>query len=51
MINDNRKMLRDTLRILEQGSYEVNDRTVNLKLSGEEMEAVHVLLPQEVEET
>ena len=51
MINDNIKMLRDTLRILEQGSYEVNDRTVNLKLSGEEMEAVHVLLPQEVEET
>jgi len=50
MRNENVEMLRDTLRILEEGCYTVNGRTVSLKLSKEEMLAVQVLLPQDVEE-
>lgn len=45
---DNIKMLQDTLQILEKGSYTVNGKNVRLKLSKEEMEAVHVLLPENV---
>lgn len=45
---DNIEMLQDTLRILDQGSYTVDGRTVNLKLSKNEMAAVHVLLPDDV---
>lgn len=47
---DNIAMLQETLRIMEQGSYEKNDRTVRLKLSRQQMEEAKVLLPQEVDE-
>ena len=49
MRNENIDMLEDTLRILEQGSYQKNGRTVPLKLSTEEMRESRVLLPREVE--
>ncbi len=48
MRDDNITMLQDTLQIMEKGSYKVNGKTVKLKLSKEEMEAVHVLLPENV---
>lgn len=50
MRNENIDMLQDTLRILEQGSYRKNGRTVKLKLSGEKMRESRVLLPHEVED-
>lgn len=50
MWNDNIGMLQDTLYILDQGSYKVNGKTVNLKLSKKAMETVHVLLPKNVQE-
>lgn len=50
MRSDNIGMLTETLEILDQGSYEKDGRTVNLKLSREEMERVHVLLPEEVKD-
>ncbi len=45
---DNIKMLQNTLQILKKGCYKVNGKNVKLKLSKEEMEAVHVLLPENV---
>lgn len=48
MRKDNIEMLQDTLRILKQGSYQKNGRTVELKLSGKAMETVQVLLPEDV---
>lgn len=48
MRDENVKMLQDTLKIMQRGSYEVNGKTVKLKLSREEMETVHVLLPENV---
>ncbi len=48
MRNDNIKMLQDTLQIMEKGSYTVAGKTVKLKLSRDEMEKVHVLLPENV---
>lgn len=50
MNKDNIEMLQDTLRILKQGSYKINGRTVELKLSGKAMETVHVLLPENVQD-
>lgn len=50
MRNDNVEMLQDTLRLLRQGSYKVNGRTVNIKLSKAAMEKVHVLLPENVQD-
>ena len=50
MRNKNMDMLRDTLCILEERRYRINGRTVQLKLSKEEMRTVHVLLPKDVEE-
>ena len=47
---DNIEMLQDTLRILKQGSYKVNGRTVGLKLPKKAMEAIHVLLPEDVQD-
>lgn len=47
---DNIAMLQETLRIMEQGAYEKNDRTVRLKLSRQQMEDAKVLLPQEVDD-
>lgn len=46
---DNIQMLNDTLKIFEQGYYVVNGRKVQLKLSRDEMEAVRVFLPDEIE--
>lgn len=43
-------MLRETLRILEQGYYEKNGKRVPLKLSRREMEEIHVYLPDRVRE-
>lgn len=48
MRDNNVKMLQDTLEIMKKGSYEVNGKTVKLKLSREEMETVYVLLPENV---
>lgn len=48
MLKDNIEMLQNTLQILKQGSYRINGRTVNLKLSKKEMENIHVLLPEDV---
>lgn len=48
MRDDNIKILQDTLQIMEKGSYKVHGKTVKLKLSKKEMEAVHVLLPENV---
>ena len=50
MRQDNIAMLQETLQILKSGSYEVNGKTVNLKLSRERMERCHVLLPEDVRE-
>ncbi len=47
---DNIEMLQDTLRILKQGSYKVNGRTVGLKLPKKAMETIHVLLPEDVQD-
>jgi len=44
------EMLQDTLRILGQGSYKKDGRLVELKLSKEAMEKVHVLLPENVQD-
>ncbi|XCP86345.1 hypothetical protein ABXS75_05965 [Roseburia hominis] len=46
MREDNIAMLQETLQIMRKGSYSVNGKTVKLKLSEKEMEAVHVLLPE-----
>lgn len=45
------KILAETLQILNQGSYTVNGKKVKLQLSKEQMEASHVLLPEEKLET
>ena len=50
MRQDNIAMLQETLQILDRGSYEVNGKTVSLKLSRERMERCHVLLPENVQE-
>ena len=42
--------LDDTLEILEKGCYQMQGRTVRLKLSREQMEEVKVFLPQDVQE-
>ena len=49
-MTDNIKILHETLRILKRGSYKVNGRTVHLKLSGEAMKKVLVLLPENVQD-
>lgn len=48
MRNDNIEMLQDTLRILKQGSYKIDGKTIDLKLSKKAMETIHVLLPENV---
>lgn len=50
MLKDNIEVLQNTLQILKQGYYQVNGRTVNLKLSKKEMETIHVLLPEDVQD-
>ena len=49
MRRDNVDILKETLRILTQGSYEINGKTVKLQLSREQMEDSHVLLPADVQ--
>lgn len=49
MRTDNIQMLNDTLKIFEQGYYFVNGKRVNLKLSKDQMKAVRVFLPDEIE--
>ena len=49
MRKDNLIMLRDTLDILEKGSYQVEGKTVCLRLSRAQMEEVQVYLPQDVQ--
>ena len=46
---ENIVILDDTLDILEQGYYKIDNRVIKLKLSREEMEAAEVFLPEEVE--
>lgn len=50
MRQDMIRILQDTLQIMEHGSYSVNNKTVNLKLSRKEMETVQVLLPKDVQD-
>ena len=49
MREDNLLMLQDTLDILEKGSYQLQGKTVSLKLSRVQMEEVQVYLPRDVE--
>ena len=49
MKKDNIAILHETLQILEQGEYEVDGKTVKLKLTRQQMEESHVLLPADVE--
>ena len=48
MREDNIRILEETLAIIDRGSYQVNGKTVALRLSKREMESVHVLLPENV---
>lgn len=49
MGRDKKEVLKDTMRILEQGYYEVNGKRVDLKLSRRQMKQTAVYLPQDVE--
>ena len=42
-------MLQDTLDILVKGSYQLQGRTIRLKLSPSQMEEVEVYLPEDVQ--
>ncbi len=48
MREDNVRILKETLEIIDCGSYQMNGKTVTLQLSKREMESVHVLLPENV---
>lgn len=48
MHQDNIALLNETLDILQQGSYSVNGKKVQLKLSPAQMQSAVVLLPEEV---
>ena len=48
MKTDNIEILVETLRLLNQGYYNVNGKTVELQLSKEQMEFSRVLLPEEI---
>lgn len=50
MRDKNIEMLQDTLQILKRGSYKIDGKTVELKLSREAMETVHVLLPEDIQD-
>lgn len=50
MNGNNIEVLQETLQILDKRSYTVRGKTVHLKLSKREMEAVHVLLPENVQD-
>lgn len=50
MRNENVEILRDTLQILQNGSYQTHGKTVPLKLSRTQMEDVQVFLPNDVRE-
>lgn len=50
MRNNNIQTLQETLKILDKGSYAINGKTINLKLSKEKMETVHVLLPENIQD-
>lgn len=47
---NNIEMLYDTLSIIENGCYEINGETVELKLSRKQMEEALVYLPEDIEE-
>ena len=49
MKEDNIRTLEETLAIIDRGSYQVNGKTIALRLSKREMESVHVLLPENVQ--
>ena len=49
MRSDNLAILEDTLSILEKGSYNLQGKTIPLKLSRAQMEEVQVYLPRDVE--
>ena len=48
MRDNNLLMLQDTLSILERGSYQLDGKTIPLKLSRLQMEEAHVYLPDDV---
>ena len=50
MRDKNIEMLQDTLQILNDGSYTVNGKKVSLKLTNEQMQTTHVLLPENVKD-
>ena len=49
MRQDNIAVLQDTLKILEQGCYTVNNEKKKLKLTRSQMEEARVFLPKEVQ--
>ena len=48
MRQDNLNILQDTLSILEKGFYEIDGKTIRLKLSRHQMDEVKVFLPEDV---
>ena len=44
----NISMFQDTMRILDQGCYTLNGKTVRLKLTRQQMEAADVYLPDQI---
>ena len=46
---NNVAILHETLRIIKQGEYDLNGKTIQLRLSPELMEESHVLLPEDIE--
>ena len=50
MVADHLKMLKETMRVIEQGYYFTEGKRVDLKLSPEKMRAVQVLLPKDVKD-
>ena len=49
MRKDNIEILNETLHILEQGTYSANGKHIDLKLTRQQMQQCHVLLPEDVE--
>ena len=49
MSNHNVEILIETLQIINQGSYHVNNKTVKLRLSKQQIEASTVLLPEDIQ--
>ena len=49
MRQDNIAVFQDTMKILNQGYYNIGDESRKLKLTREQMEAARVFLPEDIE--